>query len=225
MVGWNEFVFNAGSFAWDGSSNVLVMVQMNNGSWSSSIQWQSHNPGFQASAYVYQDNTPYDAQTTTYSMTTSSTTRANTLFKSEGRRSLPGLCTSTNNPGVNTNTNLNRDGWMYYDNGTYATNVGAGGDVYWGTMFPASMITENRLTKVALYENSNNVGTITLNVYSGGDTAPGTQIYSQNITPVGGDAFHEITLASPVTIDPSQNLWIVFHQAGDAYPATACKGE
>ena len=224
VVGWNEFVFNAGSFAWDGSSNVLVMVQMNNGSWSSSIQWESHNPGFQASAYVYQDNTPYSAQTTSYSMTTSSTTRANTLFKSAGRRTLPMLSTSTNNPGVNTNTNLNRDGWMFYDNGTYATNVGAGGDVYWGTMFPASMITENRLTKVALYENSNNTGNITLQVYSGGTTAPGTQIYTQNITPVGGDAFHEITLASPVTIDPSQNLWIVFHQVGDTYPATACEG-
>jgi hypothetical protein len=84
------------------------------------------------------------------------------------------------NPVVNSNTldesslMKNRDGWIYYDNGTYATNVGLGGTMYWGTMFPASMLTENRLTKVALYENSYNTGTITLSVYNGGNNAPGT---------------------------------------------------
>ena len=116
----------------------------------------------------------------------------------------------------------NRDGWLYYDNGSYATNVGTGGSIYWGTMFPASMLTENRLTKVALFENSNNSGVITLNVFSGGNTAPGTLLHTQSITPVGGGAFHVITLSSPVTIDPTQNLWITFYQNGDAYPACAC---
>ena len=131
------------------------------------------------------------------------------------------------NPVVNSNTldepsSLNhRDGWLYYDNGTYATNVGAGGVMYWGTKFPASMLTENRLTKVALYENSYNTGTITLSVYNGGNNAPGTLLYTQAITPVGA-GFHEITLSSPVTIDPAQNLWIVFYQSGDTYPACAC---
>ena len=223
-MGWNEFVFNQGSFAWDGASNVLILVQRNNGQWSGHVNWRSHNPGFYGMGYKYQDSTPYDAAAQAYDLTRSNTSRPNTLFKSAGRRTLPMLSTLTRNPGVNTNASLNRDGWMYYDNGTYATNVGAGGEVYWGTMFPASMITENKLTKVALYENDENVGNITLTVYSGGTTAPGTQIYTQSITPVGGDEFHEITLASPVTIDPSQNLWIVFHQVGDAYPACACDG-
>jgi len=85
VVGWNEFVFNAGSFAWDGSSNILIMCQMNNGNWSSAIYWKSHNPGFQAMTYAYTDSAPYDAQTTSYSLYTSSTTRANTLFKSATR--------------------------------------------------------------------------------------------------------------------------------------------
>ena len=116
----------------------------------------------------------------------------------------------------------NRDGWLYYDNGSYATNVGGGGTLYWGAMFPASMLTENRLTKVSLYENSNNSGVITLNVFSGGNTAPGTLLHTQNITPVGGGTFHVITLSSPVTIDPTQNLWITFYQSGDTYPACAC---
>ena len=116
----------------------------------------------------------------------------------------------------------NRDGWLYYDNGSYATSVGVGGTIFWGSMFPASMLTENRLTKVALYENSNNSGEITLNVYSGGDTAPESLLYTQEFTPISGSAFHEVTLASPVTIDPTQNLWITFCQSGDTYPANAC---
>ncbi len=115
-----------------------------------------------------------------------------------------------------------RDGWLYYDDGTYVTSVGAGGTLYWGTMFPASMLTDNRLTKVALYENGDNNGTIILNVYSGGDAAPETLIYSQNITPVGNHDFHEITFSDPVTINPNQNLWITFYQSGDSYPASAC---
>ena len=86
VVGWNEFEFNAGSFAWDGTSNVLVMVQMNNGNWSSTIYWKSHNPGFQAMTYAYTDSAPYDATTTSYSLYTSTTARANTRFTSLGGR-------------------------------------------------------------------------------------------------------------------------------------------
>ena len=126
-----------------------------------------------------------------------------------------------NNTQGETSQMKNRDGWLYYDNGSYATNVGFGGAIYWGTMFPASMLTENRLTKVALYENSYNTGTITLNVYNGGSNAPGTLLYTQDITPVGA-GFHEVTLSSQVTIDSAQNLWIVFYQSGDAYPVCAC---
>jgi hypothetical protein len=38
-MGWNEFVFNEGSFAWDGESNILILVQRNNGSWNSTVNW------------------------------------------------------------------------------------------------------------------------------------------------------------------------------------------
>ena len=90
VVGWNEFVFNQNNFGWDGQSNVLVMVQMNNGNWSSSIQWFAHNPGFQAGSYNYRDNAPYNAGAETYSMYTSNTLRANTIFKSNGGRMIAG---------------------------------------------------------------------------------------------------------------------------------------
>ena len=114
VAGWNEFVFNQGSFAWDGQSNVLVMTQMNNGSWSSAIQWQCHNPGFQAGGYNYTDYNTYNAQTTSYSLYTSSTTRANTIFKSAtgryGRETVTiGTGTgSTNNMPFNTSSS-----WKY----------------------------------------------------------------------------------------------------------------
>ena len=85
VVGWNEFEFST-PFQWDGTSNILVFFIMNNGSWSSAIQWDAHNPGFQASAYKYQDGTPFNPNTTT-TMSTTSTLRANTLFKGVGRYS------------------------------------------------------------------------------------------------------------------------------------------
>jgi hypothetical protein len=81
VVGWNEFGFNQEVFAWDGSSNLLVMVQMNNGTWNPAIQWHYHTPGFQSSAYQYRDDPAFDAATTSYSMITTSIMRANTLFK------------------------------------------------------------------------------------------------------------------------------------------------
>jgi hypothetical protein len=40
VEGWNEFVFNAGGFAWDGQSNILICVQRNNGAWASGVNWQ-----------------------------------------------------------------------------------------------------------------------------------------------------------------------------------------
>ena len=85
-VGWNEFVFNQGSFSWDGHSNVLILCQRLNGSWQGSISWQTHNPGFQAMTYDYDDYEVYDVTTQSYSMYTSSTNRANIIMKGGGRR-------------------------------------------------------------------------------------------------------------------------------------------
>jgi hypothetical protein len=85
-VGWNEFVFNQGSFSWDGTSNVLIVCQRNNGSWQGSVSWQTHNPGFTGMCYAYNDNNAYDAINQTHSMTTSSTNRANIIMKANGGR-------------------------------------------------------------------------------------------------------------------------------------------
>ena len=79
-VGWNDFVFNQNSFSWDGHSNILIVCQRNHINWGSSVQWQSHNPGFTSVGYVYNDNNPYNAGTTTYELSTSSSSRPNIIF-------------------------------------------------------------------------------------------------------------------------------------------------
>ena len=81
VIGWNEFVFNENTFNWDGTSNVLICVQRNNGAWNSAISWQAHDPGFAALSYKYTDNNAYDMTSETYSMTVSSTSRPNTIFQ------------------------------------------------------------------------------------------------------------------------------------------------
>ena len=88
---WNEFVFNEGSFAWDGHSNLLILCTRNNGTYQGSISWQTHNPGFVAMAYAYSDTNGgyYVATAPQTGLNTSSTNRANIILKSNGRTDTP----------------------------------------------------------------------------------------------------------------------------------------
>ena len=79
VSGWNEFAFNAGEFAWDGTSNIMIVMQRNNGDWDGSTYWQCH-PAAGKVAYKYQDNTPFDVENATVSMTPGSD-RPNIIFK------------------------------------------------------------------------------------------------------------------------------------------------
>ena len=115
------------------------------------------------------------------------------------------------------------DVWRHYDNGVYSGGIGTGGsDVYWAIMLPPTMLPTEPLTKVSLFEATGySEEPITLMIYSGGDTAPGTLLYQEEVTPLAADDFHEITLAEPVTFDATQNLWIVCKEYG-TYPAIGC---
>jgi hypothetical protein len=83
-IGWNEFVFNQGNFAWDGSSNVLIFCQRNNGAWNSTVNWQAGNVDFNAMTYLYQDSAAYDV-TVANTMYTSAN-RPNIIMKASGTR-------------------------------------------------------------------------------------------------------------------------------------------
>ncbi len=90
---WNEFIFNQGSFAWDGHSSILVSVQRNNGAWASGINWQVSDQDFTASGYSYNDSDgAYNMATTSYTFGSSgysyggtTTNRANTIMKGGNR--------------------------------------------------------------------------------------------------------------------------------------------
>lgn len=118
------------------------------------------------------------------------------------------------------------NGWLYYDDGVYAISIGisSGATIWWAAMFPASDLTPHagsNLTKVSFYENSYNIDPVTVSVYLGGDTAPQTLVSTTTYNPVGGNGFNEISLSTPVAIDGTQNLWLVFSEFG-TYPANAC---
>ena len=123
------------------------------------------------------------------------------------------------------------DGWLYYDNDTMASAIGAGGTpFYWGIMFPASNLTAydgRPITKVSQYFAASASGDIL--IYQGGTTAPETLVYSQPFTatiPEETSSLVEFTLTNPVDIDVTQSLWIVMHlteYASTDYPAGVCE--
>ena len=81
VTGWNEFAFNAGEFAWDGTSNLLILVQRNNGTWNSTVYWKGQAAPNMVS-YKYQDNTAFDVENTPVTgMTTTTNVRPNIILK------------------------------------------------------------------------------------------------------------------------------------------------
>ena len=121
--------------------------------------------------------------------------------------------------GVNTGGGFS---WLKYDDGTLATNIGAGGSFYWAVMFPGGTYTGETLTKVANYDVAEMTGTVF--VLNDGDTAPsGSVIGTKDFEFTGSGEFVEVAFDSPLAIDNSKNLWVVFYQAsGATHPAAAC---
>ena len=117
---------------------------------------------------------------------------------------------------------------LFYDNGEYATMMGAGCYINWAVMFPTEMLQETGvffLNRIALYEYSQNTHDLKLKIRLGGDTVPGETVCSEVFTPSGEDGFQYHELESPIFIDGTQNLWIVFEQIqgwglSDTYPAS-----
>ena len=107
--------------------------------------------------------------------------------------------------------------WLKYDDGEHAGTIGSSSSSTrtWGVMYPGSQVTSCQLTKVSWYEiGSNFTSDITVNIYSGGDVAPRTLVHTFTVSPEMEDAFHEVTLASPVIVTPGENLWITLTATG-----------
>lgn len=112
--------------------------------------------------------------------------------------------------------------WLQYDDDNITSMTTQGfslPETIWGVMYPGSMVTGNKLTKVSFYESTFNTEDITVNIYSGGDNAPATLLHTETVTPLK-NGFHEVILASPVAITAGENLWITLTEKGQ-YPV-AC---
>jgi hypothetical protein len=112
--------------------------------------------------------------------------------------------------------------WYYYDNGTNEDAIGTGGgNFYWGVMFPAGSYTGNAVIKVSAYDYMAMTGDVT--IYNDGAAAPSNPVGTTNVTFTGSSDFVEFEFDSPVIVDPTKNLWVVFYNAsGATYPAAVC---
>ena len=80
--GWTPIYFGT-PFIWDGTSNLMVTVVMNHGSYNTTTYWRSNSPGFTCCNYKYNDGSAYNPGSSTYSMSTT-TKRPNTRFNVKG---------------------------------------------------------------------------------------------------------------------------------------------
>ena len=83
QLGWTPLNFSM-PFAWNGSSNVLITVVMNHGTYDNTTLWKCNELGFTGAGYARRDDSgPYLPSLNTYTLTTSSK-RPNTRFVGHG---------------------------------------------------------------------------------------------------------------------------------------------
>ena len=115
--------------------------------------------------------------------------------------------------------------WLQYDNGVYKRSLGGDNEpiIFWSIRFEAGDL-ENfvgtSLRKVSLYDVG--AGTYQLWIYVGGETAPRTLVWSQNMTLCNAQDWHEEYLGQTIEIPEDEPLWIVVGQQGLSRPAAAC---
>ena len=119
--------------------------------------------------------------------------------------------------------------WYFYGDDVQTTGVGAGGAFYWAVMFPAGTYEGNTVTKVANYGahddmyGTNGAFTGTVTIYNDGTSAPSTAVGTMNITMPDTDQLVEFEFPTPITIDPSKNLWVVFYNSNSTdYVGSCC---
>ena len=102
------------------------------------------------------------------------------------------------------------------------TLIGVGMGFSWGAMFPASMLAQyagTQLIGVPYFDcGSDYAGTYEVRIYLGGDTEGNDMVAykSFQIDGIGNDQAEmvPVLLDTPVNIDGTQNLWVMFYQDG-----------
>ena len=100
----------------------------------------------------------------------------------------------------------------------FENNLGySSGNTYWGVKFPSSRLANcDTLKSVLVYVISN--GDYTLNIWQGGDNAPGTLQRTVSTTFNNQYGWQEITLTPAMVVDATQPLWVTFYSTAP-YPA------
>ncbi len=119
--------------------------------------------------------------------------------------------------------------WYYYGDDVQTTGVGATGPFYWGVMFPAGSYTGNQVIKVATYGahddlyGTNGAFTGTATIFNDGTAAPANAVGTMDISVPDTDQLVEFEFPTPVVIDPTKNLWVVFYNATSTdYVGSCC---
>lgn len=114
----------------------------------------------------------------------------------------------------------------YCLDGAFASNIGigqTGTNVSWGIKIEsAALVGRNNITNVQIFIVD--PGTYTMNIYQ--DNVGGTAIATQSFTATIADtmAWKTLTFATPVAINQSQDLWVIFNNSDVAYPAAGVVG-
>ena len=106
--------------------------------------------------------------------------------------------------------------------------IGIGMPFHWGYMLPATLMNEYKGCSITAFGfldagEEQFATSYTVNIYLGGDTAPGTLVSTQEFE-ITGTVSDVVTfrLDTPVEIDGTQNIWLTFYHDGSIqYPAPA----
>ena len=114
--------------------------------------------------------------------------------------------------------------WLHYDDGEFKRALGGDNEpiVFWSIRFEAEELEEYigcSLQRISIFDVG--AGIYQLWVYVGGDTAPRTLVWSQNMTLHNAHDWHEESVPA-IEIPENEPLWIVVGQQGLSRPAAAC---
>ncbi len=119
--------------------------------------------------------------------------------------------------------------WLKYDDGIYTDGIGlqGGGSLKWGVKFTTEQLEDysgTSISKVAFFNATANDGQPydgNIEIYYGGETAPGVLVHSQ---PYQGDGslkmFTDVELSYPLPVSGEESIWIIMTtQKADLFPA------
>lgn len=115
--------------------------------------------------------------------------------------------------------------WLQYDNGVYKRSLGGDNEpiIFWSIRFDAEDLEAYygcSLKKISLYDVG--AGVYQLWIYVGGETAPRSLVWSQNMSLCNAQDWHEESISQAIEIQEGEPLWIVIGQQGLSRPAAAC---